>query len=137
MDLLLVAQIISKVSDVEKLKKLVDPNMRDATGASILETVCASWDSSAGSDTAQTVSLLIQAGADVNYQNKAGWTALHFAATCRDASASKKVKLLLEAGANPNLKDLKGDSPILYMDNFLPNWETTFDLLINAGATLW
>jgi ankyrin repeat protein len=59
------------------------------------------------------VLMLLQAGADVNRQNKAGETALMHAAfainVCKD-SCIQTVQLLLEHGADPELKNVAGNT---------------------------
>jgi hypothetical protein len=49
--------------------------------------------------------MLLNCGADPNVKNKNGWSALHSAAYNKHLHVSK---ILLEGGANPNLKDSKG-----------------------------
>ena len=56
-----------------------------------------------------TVSILIQHGADINRQNKYGWTALYGAA---DSRHNDVVLMLLQAGADPYLPDNEGRTPI-------------------------
>ena len=52
---------------------------------------------------------LIDAGAEIDYQNKEGSTALHTAAFfCR----TKILKMLLEKGANKNIKNQYGATPL-------------------------
>ncbi|MGV6832606.1 MAG: ankyrin repeat domain-containing protein [bacterium] len=52
---------------------------------------------------------LIEKGADINFQDKNGYCALHFAAQNKE---SRITEILLKNGANLNLKDLHGNSPI-------------------------
>lgn len=76
---------------------------------------------------------LIEKGADVNYQDKGGYTPLHFAVQERRMNA---LDLLFENGANPNLKDRHGNSP-LWTAVF--NAKGNFDIvkkLIENGADL-
>lgn len=56
----------------------------------------------ARTDNAQDVSRLIKEGVDPNHRHRLGWTALMVAAMNRQHSA---VKVLLEAGADPNAGD--------------------------------
>jgi len=67
-------------------------------------------------DEAQARRLLqhyVAAGLDVNATDRehpqAAWTALHFAVAGADA---RGVRLLLEAGADPTIKDAKGRTPL-------------------------
>lgn len=46
--------------------------------------------------------MLLKAGANKNFQNSAGNSALHFAASCGHHDV---VKLLLSQGADPNIVD--------------------------------
>ena len=55
------------------------------------------------------VSYLIRAGADVNLQDKKGYTPLHFAAQEQDLEI---VRLLLDAGARVDVKDHHGNTPL-------------------------
>ena len=74
---------------------------------------------------------LIQAHSDVNHQDDDGWTALHFAAQNRHL---KIVDLLLKSGANPNLTNSHGNSPLFPA---VMNARGNFDiicLLLSAGA---
>ena len=48
-------------------------------------------------------------GADVNLQDKSGWSALHFA--CQDNNYDFVVALI-QYGANPNLQDIYGNTPL-------------------------
>ena len=52
---------------------------------------------------------LIEKGANVNAQDKKGYTALHWAAYWND---EKMTKMLLEAGAKTNLKSDLGQTPV-------------------------
>ena len=52
---------------------------------------------------------LIENGAEINYQDKNGLTALHFAAQEKKLAI---VNLLIENRADPNLKDKHGNSPL-------------------------
>jgi uncharacterized protein len=57
---------------------------------------------------------LIRAGAPLDHVNNLGWTALIEAIVLGDGGArhTQCVKTLLEAGANPNLPDATGRSPL-------------------------
>lgn len=52
------------------------------------------------------VQRLLQRGADINYCNKNGQTALHF---CIENNLVDAVSLLLKAGAYPHTMDLNGE----------------------------
>jgi ankyrin repeat protein len=55
---------------------------------------------------------LIDHGADVNHQDGARQTPLHYAAM---AMAPKAIRLLIEAGADPSIKDKRGDTFQAYL----------------------
>ena len=55
---------------------------------------------------------LLRHGANVNFQNSKGMTALHF--VVKKNSDRRHVEMLLRHGADPHLRDAKGESP-LYM----------------------
>ncbi|KAF3363139.1 hypothetical protein PHSC3_000325 [Chlamydiales bacterium STE3] len=57
----------------------------------------------------QIITAFIKSGIDLNYTNKEGKTALHIAA--KDGT-SGIVELLIEHGANPNIKDNDGLTPL-------------------------
>jgi fucose 4-O-acetylase-like acetyltransferase len=65
------------------------------------------------------VELLLEAGADINIQNKDGGTPLHSAAFFGQAST---VKLLLENGANKDITDNTGSSAV---NAAQVDWQTT------------
>ena len=48
-------------------------------------------------------------GADINYQDRIGYTALHFAA---EKNSDELTRYLLDKGANPNLQDMHGNIPL-------------------------
>ena len=56
-----------------------------------------------------SVTALLKANVDLNASNDFGQTALHLAAAC---SRADYVEQLLEAGANPNIGDNWGQSPL-------------------------
>lgn len=73
----------------------------------------------------ESVNVLLDAGADVNAVDYVGQTALHCAARCNEPA----MKTLLRAGANPNVKDGQGRTPL--------SWARTMSIaraLIRAGA---
>ncbi|GAW25789.1 putative zinc ZZ-type [Rosellinia necatrix] len=103
-----------------------------------------------------TVAVLLAHGADVNHLNQQGFAPLHIAIACGHVGL---VKILLEAGASPNLNILRiladaggdinqvnetvsrpGGSPLLslFSDFFKPVPEEArdeiLDVLLNAGA---
>ncbi|XP_072279370.1 ankyrin repeat domain-containing protein 22 [Pyxicephalus adspersus] len=55
------------------------------------------------------IRLLLQSGVDVNAEDISGNTALHYACKMKSQAI---VPILLEANANPNLKNKEGESPI-------------------------
>lgn len=63
----------------------------------------------AGLGSEKCVRFLVEAGADVHWQDKDGYSALHIAAGYVHTSV---VKVLLEFGADPELEDNKGRSPL-------------------------
>lgn len=75
------------------------------------------------------MAFFIAMGADVNAVNHCGWTALHFAASCRGGSDA--VKQLLDAKANPNVNDGEGHAPLYYARTSI-----VAETLIHAGATV-
>ena len=52
-------------------------------------------------------------GADVNARAQNGWTPLHVqAGETEDSGASEAIAALLDAGADPNLRDAAGETPL-------------------------
>ncbi|MGO4202811.1 ankyrin repeat domain-containing protein [Rhodococcus sp. TAF43] len=62
----------------------------------------------------ETVRTLIRAGVPVNHVNDPGWTALHEAIVYGDGSARylDVVSQLLDAGADPSIRDARGRTPL-------------------------
>ena len=62
--------------------------------------------------TAEEVKRAIDAGAEVNYASKQGYTSLSAAVTSK-VDSLEKVALLLKAKANPNLANIRGETPLI------------------------
>ena len=100
----------AKSGDAAKIKALLATNAtlidaRDKDGSTPLH--CATWKGHEA-----VVALLLQAGADVNAQNRNehwGTTPLHAAAHANQAAIAS---LLIEHGASLNVKDLSGQTPM-------------------------
>ncbi|ERF74980.1 hypothetical protein EPUS_08521 [Endocarpon pusillum Z07020] len=65
------------------------------------------WHAEVGSPA--TLEVLLQHGASVHHQDVQGSSALHYASA---NARTESVKLLLEAGADPNVQDLEGKTPL-------------------------
>jgi ankyrin repeat protein len=78
---------------------------RDRDGRTLLMLTCLAENSNVG-----LMQLLIDAGAEINVRDTAQqWSALHFAAT---AQRSEMVKVLLENGAEVDILDCFGNTPL-------------------------
>jgi hypothetical protein len=86
------------------LDKGADPNLPASSGWPLL--IVALRDSNL--EVQQIAPSLIQHGAKVNVHDGSGWTPLHWAEHHHDDSISQ---LLLEAGADPQAKDVAGRTP--------------------------
>jgi ankyrin repeat protein len=82
----------------------------------------------------ETVRTLIEAGVDVDHVNKLGWTALLEAIILGDGGKhhQKIVELLAKAGANVNLADGKGVTPLQHARD--RSYSEIEKLLLAAGA---
>lgn len=82
----------------------------------------------------ETVKALIDAGVAVDHVNKLGWTALLEAIILGNGGERHQqiVALLLEAGANPNLADSEGVTPLQHART--RGYRRIEQLLLGAGA---
>src|SRR5919106_4016472 len=76
----------------------------------------------------ETMTLLLDRGADVNAKNRRGATPLHWA-----VHDEAKVRLLLSRGATVNVKQNEGRTPLLLAAT-LPRGHAALDLLLTHGA---
>ncbi len=62
----------------------------------------------------ETVKLLLTTKIDIDHINSLGWTCLLEAVILGDGGAKHQeiIRLMLKAGANPNIADKKGDTPL-------------------------
>ena len=79
---------------------------------------------------AETVNALLNAGANVNAQNKNGRTALMQAAIYRHI---KVIKILLDRGANIGVKDINGMTALICAAWYCE--AETINILIDAGSS--
>lgn len=79
----------------------------------------------------EILTLLLDNGADINKPSH-GISPLIFAANTPEEGGVTILKYLLEKGANPNVQDFQGSTP-LFVANFADNKET-IKLLIDSGA---
>jgi ankyrin repeat protein len=113
-----------RTNDLVGLRKLVSElgvNTEDGSGLAPL-TLAAAF------GTREAVSVLIEAGADVKTQNRAGLTALHVA--WRDESV---MRLLLDRGADVNAKTQLGATPLLVAAS-ANGTDAVVSLLLEKGA---
>ena len=83
---------------------------------------------------AEVVRTLIRAGAPLDHVNNLGWTALIESIVLGDGGArhTETLKALIDAGANVNLADRNGASPLTLAR--ARRYERMVDLLLRAGA---
>ncbi|MCF6442125.1 ankyrin repeat domain-containing protein [Pseudoalteromonas luteoviolacea] len=80
---------------------------------------------------AEKVRALIQSGALINRQCKQGWAALHCAA---QTNCCATASLLLEAGADLELRDVFGNTPLWRATMSCKGDGSVIELLLCAGA---
>ena len=112
-------------NDIESVRKLLEdganPNATDEFGDAILMQA-------ALYSTADCMKLLLDKGADVNFKNKQGHSALLFC-----AHEPEKIKLLVARGADVNISGKSGNTALLVAAVGTNNYEAV-KLLIDNGA---
>ena len=76
------------------------------------------------------INYLIGKGIDINSQDMYGMTALHYALRSKNIEAAIT---LLKAGANPNLPDERGITPLSYINGFPERLDLLQLMLDNGG----
>jgi ankyrin repeat protein len=117
----------NNLSALRKLVSTDEANLKDEDGVTLL--VNAILGENVGLPVLQ---FLIDQGADVNEEDSAKYTALHFAAR---AQRKEMVEALLKAGAKPDGADADGNTPLIHcvMSGLEPNREIV-QLLLRHGA---
>ena len=116
-----------------------DPNATDRYGSSALHVA-------ARAGTPEVIALLVAAGAEVNGQTEVGTSPIHIAVSSvpfdltgddpqvQTGSWRLRAAALLEAGADPNLPDAEGDTPLHFTAQEVDT--ALVSLLSTAGADL-
>jgi len=81
---------------------------------------------SGGAMSSDTLRTLLNAGAQVNHQDNDGMTALHWAAR---GKSGQHFDLLLQYGADPNIRDRTGKLPIDYVSDYNGDREELISML--------
>jgi len=86
-------------------------------------------------DNVELLKWCIHNGADINFKDKGGMSAIHFAA---QEGFVQIAEILIGSGADINLKDSHGNSPVMHA---LINWnggknEEMINFLIKSGADI-
>ncbi len=85
----------------------------------------------AGNGDSTQVTALLDSGVDVNGRIRTGSYALNNAAVENEIEV---IKILLERGANPNVQNLQGDTPLICATKYAGGKPATLKLLIEAGT---
>ena len=83
----------------------------------------------------ETIKLLLDNGADVNFRDKMGSTVL----MCIDYRIFpiKTLKLILERGGNVNLQNSNGETTLMLAINYLPIKNILIEIIMKHEADIW
>jgi ankyrin repeat protein len=87
----------------------------------------------AGAGDSAQVSALLDSGTDVNARTGSGSYALNNAAVENNIDV---IKILLAHGANPNVQNSQGDTPLICATKYAGGKAATVKLLVEAGTDL-
>lgn len=87
----------------------------------------------AGNGDSTQVSALLDGGVDVNGRTATGSYALNNAAVENEIEA---IQILLDRGANPNVQNSQGDTPLICATKYAGGKAATVKLLVEAGSDL-
>ncbi|ETM03608.1 hypothetical protein F442_00214 [Phytophthora nicotianae P10297] len=122
-DVLAVRKFLRKKTDVDCLGELGYVGLNRRTPLH--------W--AAVSGALEVVDLLVEAGADPNFQDARGRTPLHWAARLNRTDV---LRSLLDAGADPKLVDLDYMTPLMCAASGLDATREVFSVLTSAGADI-
>jgi ankyrin repeat protein len=87
----------------------------------------------AGDGDATQVSALLESGVDVNGRTQTGSYALNNAAV---ENHIEVIRILLDRGANPNVQNIQGDTPLICATKYAGGKPATVKMLVAAGSDL-
>ena len=87
----------------------------------------------AGDGKPEKVAALLKSGVDVNGRTRSGSYALNAAAVENDIGV---ITTLLDHGADPNVRNSQGDTPLICATKYAGGKAPVVDLLVKAGSDL-
>jgi ankyrin repeat protein len=85
----------------------------------------------AGDGNSTKVAALLEDGVDVDGRTRSGSYALNAAAVENEVEV---MRILIDHGANPNVQNSQGDTPLICATKYAGGKSTTVELLVNAGS---